>query len=187
MTSIKDKNQDFKFSKKDYILYILNRIEPTKSDKIRLNKIAFFIEFAYIFFNNKNLSALRYAAIDNGPVIDGYDPVLKEMAKEKLITIDGYHLRPLSDARATPPTKIEGFIKSIIEKYENLSIEELIALSHQTDSYKITTDNEKVMGRIIDKKLASLETFFCDSEDEEDISENRLPVVDRGALVEYEF
>ena len=187
MTNIKEKNKEFVFTTKDYILYILNRLEPTKSDKIRLNKIAFFIEFAYIFYNNKNISKVDYAAIDKGPVIDKYDSILREMEEEKLITINGYSLRPQKNTKSRPPKEIESFVESIIEKYSKLSREELVALSHQTDSYKITTDNEKKMGNIIDKKLASLETFFCDSEDNEEIKEECLPVLDKSKLTEYEF
>lgn len=181
------KNINFIFSTKDFILYILNRIEPTRSDKIRLNKIAFFVEFAYIFYNNKNLSRANYAAIDNGPVIDGYDTILKEMSKEKLITIDGFVLRPLINSQADVPVEIAGFIESIIDKYSKLSKSELIALSHDTDSYKITTDNENKMGKIINKKLASLEAFFCDENGNQEIEGEDLPVFDKSKLVEYEL
>lgn len=184
----KEKNSNFLFNTKDFILYILNRIEPTKSDKIRLNKIAFFVEFAYIFDSNKNLSKIKYAAIDKGPVIDKYDSILKEMEKEKLIKINGYSLRPLSNPKTTPPQNISNFIEPIIEKYSKLNKDELIALSHQTDSYKITTNNEEKMGKLINKNLASLETFFCDNNSNiKEIDEKNFPILDRSKLVEYEL
>lgn len=182
----KEKNNNFIFNTKDFILYILNRIEPAKSDKIRLNKIAFFVEFAYIFYNNKNLSKVKYAAIDKGPIIDKYDSILKEMKKEKLIDINGYFLRPLSTPKITPPQNISNFIEPIIEKYSKFTKDELIALSHQTDSYKITTNNEEKMGSLINKNLASLETFFCDDNDKE-TDEKNFPILDRSKLVEYEL
>ncbi|MCK5123065.1 MAG: DUF4065 domain-containing protein [Candidatus Pacebacteria bacterium] len=187
MIKSKEKNKDFIFNTKDFILYILNRIEPARSDKIRLNKIAFFVEFAYIFYNNKDLSNIKYAAIDKGPVIDHYDTILKEMAKEKLIAINGYALRPLTNSKTTVPTNIANFIESIIDKYSKLSKSELISLSHETDSYKITTDNEKKMGKIINKKLASLEAFFCDDNNNQEIEEKNLPILDKSKLVEYEL
>lgn len=187
MINSKRKNKDFIFNTKDFILYILNRIEPAKSDKIRLNKIAFFVEFAYIFYNNKDLSDANYAAIDNGPVINSYDAILKEMAKEKLIAINGFALRPLTGSRTAVPKDVASFIESIIDKYSKLSKSELISLSHDTDSYKITTDNEKKMGNIINKKLASLEAFFCDDDSDQEINEKNLPVLDKSKLVEYEL
>ncbi len=187
MINRKEKNKDFIFKTKDFILYILNRIEPAKSDKIRLNKVAFFVEFAYIFYNNTDLSNAKYAAIDKGPVIDGYDTILKEMAKEKLIVINGFAIRPLTSSRTTVPADIANFIESIIDKYSKLSKSELISLSHDTDSYKITTDNEKKMGKIINKKLASLEAFFCDDDGDQEIIEKNLPVLDKSKLVEYEL
>ncbi|MFH1187919.1 MAG: type II toxin-antitoxin system antitoxin SocA domain-containing protein [bacterium] len=186
MINIQKTNKDFIFNTKDFILYILNRIEPAKSDKIRLNKIAFFVEFAYIFFNNKNLSNTKYAAIDKGPVIDDYDMILQKMKKEKLIDINGYMLRPLANSNTEPPEEIVNFIESIIDKYSKLSRDELISLSHNTDSYKITTNNEKEMGKIINKNLANLESFFCDNSDEQ-IDENCIPVFNKNKLVEYEL
>jgi len=68
-----------KLSTEDFILYILNKLEPDKSDKIRLNKLAFFIEFAFIHHFNRPLSNTEYAGIDLGPVIDNYDLILKNM------------------------------------------------------------------------------------------------------------
>ena len=172
----------------DFILYILNRLEPQKSDKIRLNKIAFFVEFAYIFYNNKFLSKANYATIDKGPVIDDYDDILKSMASQGQIKIDGYVLRPLKSSPVDLSESEGVFIDGIIEKYSALNKDELIGLSHQTDAYKITTDNEKVMGGIINKKLAFLETFFQDSEGENgDKDEAELPKIDKSKLVEYEF
>lgn len=187
MIKNKEKNKDSIFNTKDFILYILNRIEPARSDKIRLNKIAFFVEFAYIFYNNKDLSNTKYAAIDKGPVINDYDKILKEMAKEKLIAINGYAVRPLTSSKAIVSGDVANFIESVIDKYSKLSKSELISLSHDTDSYKITTDNEKKMGKIINKKLASLEAFFCDDENDQEINEKSLPALDKNKLVEYEL
>ena len=187
MTNIKKIDKKFIFNTKDFILYILNRIEPAKSDKIRLNKIAFFVEFAYIFYNNKYLSDAKYAAIHKGPVIDCYDMILKEMEKEKLIKINGYKLRPLVSSNVDIlDNNISNFIESIIDKYSKLSRDELISLSHDTDSYKITTNNDKEMGKIINKNLANLESFFCDNDNKE-IDEKDLPVFDKSKLVEYEL
>lgn len=183
----KTKN-NFLFNIEDYILYILNKLEPDKSDKIRLNKIAFFVEFAYIFRKEKPLSKAQYAAIDNGAVIDSYDPILRKMQKDKKIKLDGYIVRPLKSPDALIPEELSFFIDPLIKKYSLLNNEELIGLSHSTDSYRITTDNERVMGKIIDKKLASLETFFCENEAVGcEIDENKLPVVDKKKLVRYEI
>lgn len=185
MNTNKTKNS-FLFKIEDYILYILNKLEPDKSDKIRLNKIAFFVEFAYIFRKERPLSKAQYAAIDNGAVIDSYDPILKKMQKEKKITIDGYIVRPLKSPEVSTPEELSFFIDPLIKKYSLLSNEELISLSHSTDSYKITTDNARVMGKIIDKKLAVLETFFDeDNVVECEINENKLPVVDKKKLIRY--
>ena len=83
------------------------------------------------------------------------------------------------------PVEIETFLDSVILKYSKLSKTELIGLSHLTDAYKITTDNEKVMGKKIDKKLASLETFLYEDKMQNEFSENKLPKINRSKLVKY--
>ena len=186
-TNRKTENR-FSLNVEDYILYILNNLEPEKSDKIRLNKIAFFVEFAYIFYNEKPLSNANYAAIDNGPIIDRYTSILEKMQKKKKVKIDEYIIRPLKSPTITIPEEISLFIDSMIEKYSPLTNRELIGLSHSTDSYKITTDNGKVMGNIIDKDLALLETFFSEDEGSEiQVEEDALPVIDEKKLVRYDL
>jgi len=187
-TKIQKTKSKLLFNAEDYILYILDKLEPEKSDKIRLNKIAFFVEFAYIFYNRKPLSNARYAAIDKGAVIDNYDSILKKMAKGGKVRIDGYIVRPLQSSRTLLSEETRSFIDPLIKKYSVLNNDELIGLSHSTDSYKITTNNGETMGRIIDKKLAALETFFSeDRETEKQLDESKLPVIDKDRLVRYEY
>ncbi len=174
-----------KLNKKDYILYILNKLEPEKSSKLILNKIAFFVEFAFLQKYNYDLSSVEYAAIDHGPVIDGYDEILKNMEKEKLVKIDGNIVRPLDSPRVEIPEEQRVFMDGIIEKYSKLSGTMLRGLSHQTDSYKITTDNERIMGKKINKKLAMLETFLSEDEKDETISDDELPKINRSELIRY--
>src|SRR3989344_5955649 len=169
----------------DFILYLLKKVEPGKLDKIRLNKLAFFVEFGYLFKTRKPLSTANYAGIDNGPVIDRYAQVLEKMQKEKTIFMDGYKIRPLADPKTDLPEEIKNIVDPFISKYSQLTTEELITLSHATDSYKITTNNEKNMGKRIDKELAALETFFVERETEG--GELRvLPKIDKSKLVPYE-
>src|SRR3989344_5059370 len=167
-----------KLNKEDLILYILSKLEPDKSDKIRLNKLAFFAEFAYLLKFNQDLSNAEYAAIDMGPVINDYESILNSMQKSGLIKIDGYTLRPLKAPSIQVSAETQTFLDSVIEKYSKLSKAELIGLSHLTDAYKITTNNEQVMGNKIDKKLAALETFLMDEGDTNQLSENKLPKID---------
>ena len=180
----KQKNS-FSFSVEDYILYILSKLEPERSDKLKLNKVAFFTEFAYLYFKQRPLSFAKYAAIDKGPVIDTYTDILERMSKEGKIVIDGYRVRPLASPKTKVPEEVESFIGPLIKKYALLGNDELIALSHKTDSYLITTDNETVMGKIIDKNLASLETFFEDTEIQSEDS-FQLPKINKNNLVKYE-
>ena len=83
--------------KETSVLYLLNNLS-SKTDKYRVNKIAFLTEFAYIYKNNVPLSEIRYAAIDKGPVIDEYKVLFKKMEKAGKIKVDRVYVRPLKDA-----------------------------------------------------------------------------------------
>lgn len=180
----KNMSKHKKLTTKDLILYILQKVEPERSDKIRLNKIAFFTEFGYFHKKQAELSETKFAGINFGPVINQYAKILRTMESDGLIKIDGNLIRPLSSPVAEIPEEVKLVIDPLIEKYSGLSNVELITLSHATDSYKITTDNEKKMGNIIDKELAALETFF--EEVPFLVNENEfLPKIDPKKLVKY--
>jgi len=175
-----------KISKEDLILYLLSKIEPEKSTLLRLNKLAFFAEFGFIYKQQKELSDAQYAAIDYGPIINDYRKILAKMEKDKKILIDnnGKHIRPLVSPVFMFSSEDKKILDTLIEKYSQFNNNELIGLSHSTDSYKITTNNEEIMGNVIDKDLAYLESFFDESSDEE-IKHEELPEIDRSELVEY--
>lgn len=178
----------FAFKKEDYILYILNHLEPEKSDLWRMNKIAFLVEFAYLYLKDAPLSDSEYAAITHGPVINDYSLLLKMMEAKDLIKQDGFNIRVVTDKRIEVPQEIADFINKRIAKYSPMTNGELKAITHSTDSYKITTKNEKLYGEIINKSLAVLETMFEENgEAETEIPEADLPKVKKEDLVPYEF
>ena len=177
--------------KEAYILYLLNHLEPEKSDFWCLNKIAFLVEFCYLYFKEKPLSNAQYAAIDHGPVIDEYKETLASMEQKSLVKLDGYKIRLVETRPSEVPKELGDFMNPLIKKYSQMTHGELKALTHATDSYKITTDNEKIMGNIIDKSLARLETFFEEDSAlgsvEQGLEEVDLPHVDLGKLKKYEL
>lgn len=180
-------NKKFKFNERDYLLYLLQHIKPSKSDKIKLNKVAFFVEFGYLHKTGHELSDASYAGINRGPVVDNYSDILEGMEKNELLQIENYRIIGLKEPGTEVPEEVSEIIDPLIEKYSNLSNGELIALSHATDSYLITTNNEKEMGNIIEKDLAALETFFEGDLRQEEIKEDNLPSIQKDNLVGYEF
>jgi hypothetical protein len=108
------------------------------------------------------------------------------MQKKNLVKIDGYKIRPLASPSVQLSPEHSAFVDGIIEKYSSLSKDVLIGISHLTDAYKITTDNEKFMDKKIDKKLALLETFLLEHESDAPMKEDELPVIDRKQLIRYD-
>lgn len=169
--------------KEDYILFILNHLEPERSDFWALNKIAFLVEFAFIYFKEKELSDATYAAINHGPVIDDYKDVFKDMEIKGLIKIDGFKIRLIDSKKPDISEEVSEVIVPLIKRYSQMTNGELKALTHSTDSYKITTHNELIMGQTIKKDLAHLETFFESDDINEDKDDSILVDIQRDKLI----
>ncbi len=176
-------------NKETYVLYLLNKLDA-RIDKYRINKIAFLIEFAYIYKNHKELTDAEYAAIQKGPVINDYKILFENMEKKGLLKIDKFVIRPLKDADVNGLNpEILQFIDKMASKFNELSTNDLIALTHSLDSYVITTQKEQVIGKVIDKSLANLDIYFDDNLDkyqDNQIPTDQLPQIDRTKLVKYE-
>ncbi len=175
----------FKFDKKNYILYLLNKLEP-KVSLLRINKIAFLVEFAYIFNFGEELTDISYAALPYGPVINDYNKLFEEMSLESYLVYDrdARIVRPLKDSEVTLSLEIEQRIEPFVEWFKSLKTNDLIQITHSLDSYIITSESETKMGRIIDKALANLDIYFDKSLSEEDTSNTTdLPYFDKSDLV----
>ena len=144
------------------ILFVLDHCEPNMGVK-KLNKLAFFLEFTYIFHHTTPLTEAKYAAINMGPVVDNYKDILADMVSREEITVnDRCHQGltdyiPLQKSIVNDPA-ISNFLLQVLEKYKRLNPKQLEDLSHALDSYNITIhENSNNMGGIIDKDLAMLD------------------------------
>jgi uncharacterized phage-associated protein len=147
----------------DLLLFILGNSSPNMGIK-KLNKLAFFLEFTYIFENDKKLTNADYAALQMGPVIDNYKILIKNLVKNGKITKnpkadDGMEdYLPLVKSKELSP-ELKGFLLTVLNRYKDLSPKQLEDLSHGLDSYNITVhENGGEMGKIIDKDLALLDS-----------------------------
>ena len=183
---------NYRFTTEDFILYILNYVEPGKSTFMTVNKLAFLLEFFYLYnTEGKELSDAKYAAINHGAVIDNYKDVFAGMEQKGLVQITDHHLRVLADAPRIP-SDVKEKIDPVLRRFSQYDSSALRALTHKMDSYLITSKNERVMGKVIKKDLASLETFFEELNDSETSSVQEgemvdLPLtIDREKLLRYE-
>lgn len=147
----------------DLLLFILSHSSPNMGIK-KLNKLAFFLEFTYIFENDKELTNAEYAALPMGPVINNYKNLIKKLIKNGKICknekadegLEDY--LPLVKPNDLSP-ELTGFLLTVLSRYKDLSPKQLEDLSHGLDSYNITVhENGGEMGEIIDKDLALLDS-----------------------------
>ena len=147
----------------DLLLFILSNSSPNMGIK-KLNKLAFFLEFTYIFENDRKLTNAEYAALPMGPVINDYKVLIKNLVKSGKVAknkkadngLEDY--LPLVKARELS-SELTGFLLTVLNRYKDLSPKQLEDLSHGLDSYNITVhENGGEMGEIIDKDLALLDS-----------------------------
>lgn len=147
----------------DLLLFILSHSSPNMGIK-KLNKLAFFLEFTYIFENDKKLTNAEYAALPMGPTINDYKLLVTKLVKSGKIAKnekadDGLEdYLPLVKSKELSP-ELTGFLLTVLNRYKDLSPKQLEDLSHGLDSYNITVhENGGEMGKIIDKDLALLDS-----------------------------
>jgi uncharacterized phage-associated protein len=144
----------------ELVLFILNDCPPNIGVK-KLNKLAFLLEWSYIFDTGKELTNAQFAAIDMGPVIDGYKGLFQAMEKEKLIQRNRFENDIHNYVPNRPPrinAELNYFLAKVLNKYKNLTGLDLEHFTHTLASYNITLeDNNNSSGKIIEKHLACLE------------------------------
>lgn len=150
----------------DLLLFILNHSSPNMGIK-KLNKLAFFLEFTYLFENDRALTNAEYAAITMGPVVNDYKVLIAQMVQAGQIVknekadpgLEDY--LPVQREKEFDP-ELMGFLLTVLNRYKDLSPKQLEDLSHGLDSYNITVhENGGEMGKIIDKDLALLDSSLA--------------------------
>ncbi len=147
----------------DLLLFILNNSNPNMGIK-KLNKLAFFLEFTYIFENDRELTNAEYAALPMGPIVNNYKVLIADMVRRQQIIKNAKADPGLEDYLPTERSKefapeLTGFLLTVLNRYKDLSPKQLEDLSHGLDSYNITVhENGGEMGKVIDKDLALLDS-----------------------------
>ncbi len=140
----------------------------------KLNKLAFLLEFTYIFDHfdgdfskHKKLTKTNFVALPMGPVIQDYKELFQGMKKEKLIVqntkadIGKIDYLPLVNRDFEIDENKKNFLLRVLDKYKNLSAAQLQNYTHSLDSYGITmSENNNKPGKIIDKELAHLDAIL---------------------------
>lgn len=67
--------------------YIIHKFieNPTKLSKVKLAKILYFADREYLYKYKEYLTNLEYIKLPYGPVVKGYDKILKDMQKDGFI------------------------------------------------------------------------------------------------------
>ena len=155
---------DSKLDIKELILFILHHC-PLDTGLKKLNKLAFLLEWSYIFDRGQELTNAQFAAIQMGPVIDDYKNILMQMQTDNLVIKNNHqHTHIYTPKRpANIPIESREFLVNILNKYKDLTGTQLEHFTHELASYAYTVRNNQY-GKIIDKSLACLEEVLLENE-----------------------
>jgi uncharacterized phage-associated protein len=115
-------------------------------DRLKVNKLCYFIDFEHYLLYKESISGKDYYHLPRGPIVDGYKRLFEEGSAQGLWTLDGINLIPLtthdaSDAFSVPEQLV---INTILSKYQHLTGLELQSISHEDPPWTLTTANEKI-------------------------------------------
>ncbi|HRI04909.1 MAG TPA: Panacea domain-containing protein [Pyrinomonadaceae bacterium] len=124
-----------------HLAYKGNNLKPT-----RLNKLLFYSDFSYFRKRSLSISGAEYVALKHGPVFGNYDNEIRILEKKKevrvkKITARGKPARIILPKKSYRPEKSIlskeeiGFLDWVVEKYDHLTTDELIAQSHREDAF----------------------------------------------------
>lgn len=149
-SSVPNSASGFKKTNKDKIANILvayiSNCKVEYNDRLKLNKLLFYTDFAFYKLYGSSITGLSYRAIDYGPVPTFYDNIFTYFQNENIIQ-SNWIRESNGTAKETFLTETEfdedlftseekEVIFSIIEKFKETSCWDLIELSHEEQGWK---------------------------------------------------
>ena len=167
-------NKDIKINISELVGFVIKNVPGAGITKI--NKLAFLLEWSYIFDTGEYLTDSDFAILPMGPVINNYKEIVKKMGKEKMIAKNTANNADKEAYLFTGDnlkidSKIENFLLKVLKKYKELSTSDLIQYTHSLESFAIAKHNYQknktnYQGKIIDKNLAYLDSNLIINEGE---------------------
>lgn len=137
------KTPDFKkFS--EMIIYFTETLQPWKT---KLNKLLFYADFTMFKQSGFSISGTKYKALPMGPVPDKFNSIFEYLANKNEIDIyytnfanggTGEQFRPNKNRKFNADlfSKEElGVMKNIVERFKNVSTNEIIEISHKEKAW----------------------------------------------------
>ncbi len=129
--------------------------------KTKLNKMLFYADFGYYKYHHRSISGARYCPIDMGPVPDNFNTLFEILVNEKVLDVNsqtfpdggtGEKYTPLKSFERSLFTQNElDILHKVKERLKNLSIQEVIELSHREKAW---SENKINKSRPIDYTYA---------------------------------
>jgi putative zinc finger/helix-turn-helix YgiT family protein len=136
--------------------YYIQRSKPDFNDKLKLNKQLFYTDFMHYKNHGSSITGLSYRAVTYGPVPSNYDNIYTYLENEQLINVQFSKLangggRELFVSEADFDTKLFSAeeletIKTIVEKFSNISSWDLVEISHEEKAWIELEANRSLIG-----------------------------------------
>jgi uncharacterized phage-associated protein len=138
------------------ITHFIQHSNPDFNDKLKLNKLLFFTDFTHYKNFGTSISGLSYRAIQYGPVPANYDNIYAYLESENIISTQ-FLMLPNGGAREVFISENDydknlfsdeenDTIRTILEKFANISTWEIVDLSHKEKAWKELEDKKELIG-----------------------------------------
>jgi uncharacterized phage-associated protein len=126
------------------------------NDKLKLNKLLFYVDFYHYKNYGTSISGLSYRAIQYGPVPANYDNIYTYLENEKIIRSEWVRL-PNGSAREVFKSENDFEVSSfslqeletinvIIERFKDISTWDIVDLSHEEKAWKELESSRQLIG-----------------------------------------
>lgn len=127
------------------VIFFLKNASSSYNDRLKLNKLLFYADFAHFKYHGRSITGLSYRAIPYGPVPSSYDRLFSWLQQKDLIQINWDHVdQGAGRERFTSMREPDGTIFSedelasmdaVLEEFGAMPSWDLVNISHQEKAW----------------------------------------------------
>jgi putative zinc finger/helix-turn-helix YgiT family protein len=136
------------------LVYALSQSKSEYNDRLKMNKLLFYVDFCHYRQTARSITGLPYRAIQYGPVPTCYDTVLDRLENMEVLEAHwinhGRSHQPREIFEATRSFNEHVFsieenctIRLVVEKFKNISSWDIVELSHKENGWLDNKEEKK--------------------------------------------
>lgn len=147
LRNITSTEEEIMLTKSQELLYYIIKQKGEVEDKTKLAKLQYLSDFIHYAFNNKPISedTTLYTRQKQGPLARTFDDDITTLKANGLVSEEvRFHYKPSQDFEVQLSEKEKETVDFVLNKYGNLSYDELVELTHNQAPYLSSTDKSVI-------------------------------------------